>query len=516
MTSRAAAARLAARYVASRVDKSSRGSAPRSKRIAKEEIPGGLAEGKSPKDFDPKQLAMGTKVEREHLVNNGYSEAELKAKAQEIAMDHLVEIPDYYSRLSEMESEAESALKKAWGDTIEEATSVSKEARTYNRLVMFDFDGTLFRSWEVTPPWWEGTHLDTGPFSFFSRPESLDEPCVPGNPPPDFWVSESVAGAKKALSDPNTFTVLMTGRVGVHKKRVIELLSRKGLKFDSFYFNPGMAVSRFKATVLKNLVVQHPHVSRVEVWENENEGVYRGALEQAGTILGQPLEIVLHKIHVAPHALECGPQDFNLMFRVAAQTGDGTSVGLFIPLPEDLAGQFPKKEEDPSPAHTTFLYIGRVEKAREQALLDALEGAFEELGSVRAVLNGVDRFVNQKSKVVFSRIRFSRDLSQIRERVWRALEDAGFEVEDSFPRYNPHTTLEYFSDHHDVWEGVPPVGAWDFNSIELWGLSKKHVIPFGEAKALPVPAPPEIGSRRMARIMAKRASAAMLRHRWGT
>lgn len=80
-------------------------------RLAKEEIPGGLAKGKKPSDFDQKELAMGIEVEKEHLVNDGYSPEELKAKAQEIAMDHLVEIEDYYTRLKGMEAEAEG--KKA-------------------------------------------------------------------------------------------------------------------------------------------------------------------------------------------------------------------------------------------------------------------------------------------------------------------------------------------------------------------------------------------------------------------
>jgi hypothetical protein len=60
-----------------------------------------LSGGKS-KDFkgeyDPKELAMGVKVEKEHT---GSSLICLK-----IAKDHLSEIPDYYSRLMKMEKSA--------------------------------------------------------------------------------------------------------------------------------------------------------------------------------------------------------------------------------------------------------------------------------------------------------------------------------------------------------------------------------------------------------------------------
>ena len=67
-------------------------------RKAKERIPGGLAEGKKPSDFDPKALAKGTKVEMEHTDD--------KEVAREIAMDHLTEDPKYYDKLETIEKHA--------------------------------------------------------------------------------------------------------------------------------------------------------------------------------------------------------------------------------------------------------------------------------------------------------------------------------------------------------------------------------------------------------------------------
>lgn len=49
------------------------------------------------KDANPKELAMGTKIEMEHTKN--------KAIAKRIALDHLAELPDYYTRLTKMEGE---------------------------------------------------------------------------------------------------------------------------------------------------------------------------------------------------------------------------------------------------------------------------------------------------------------------------------------------------------------------------------------------------------------------------
>ena len=71
-------------------------------------IKGGLADNLKPKDiadkFDlpvskiNKELQMGIKVELEHTKN--------RKTAEDIAMDHLYEIPDYYTRLKKMEKQA--------------------------------------------------------------------------------------------------------------------------------------------------------------------------------------------------------------------------------------------------------------------------------------------------------------------------------------------------------------------------------------------------------------------------
>jgi hypothetical protein len=77
-------------------------------------IKGGKADKMSVKDIAnkfnvpvssiEKQLAMGKKIEHEHTDN--------LSKAIEIAMDHLSEFPDYYTRLIKMEKEAEKHAKK--------------------------------------------------------------------------------------------------------------------------------------------------------------------------------------------------------------------------------------------------------------------------------------------------------------------------------------------------------------------------------------------------------------------
>ncbi len=57
----------------------------------KDRIYGGNADDKTPEDFDPDTIAIGTAVEREHTNNTDI--------ATEISLDHDVENPDYYDEL---------------------------------------------------------------------------------------------------------------------------------------------------------------------------------------------------------------------------------------------------------------------------------------------------------------------------------------------------------------------------------------------------------------------------------
>lgn len=62
----------------------------------KDQLVGGLADDKTPKDFNKKDLLKGLKVELEHTKDLSI--------ATEIAMDHLTEDPKYYDKLEKMEN----------------------------------------------------------------------------------------------------------------------------------------------------------------------------------------------------------------------------------------------------------------------------------------------------------------------------------------------------------------------------------------------------------------------------
>ena len=68
------------------------------KYAAKDVLPGGKGDNKADSDFNPKQIADGVKIEAEHTPNPKIR--------KEIAKDHLTEMPDYYTKLKQMEKGA--------------------------------------------------------------------------------------------------------------------------------------------------------------------------------------------------------------------------------------------------------------------------------------------------------------------------------------------------------------------------------------------------------------------------
>lgn len=72
-------------------------------RKVKEALKGGLADSKPDSKYNKKELKEGVKIEKEHTP--------IPKVRKEIAKDHLEEIPDYYTRLNQLERKAKKAKK---------------------------------------------------------------------------------------------------------------------------------------------------------------------------------------------------------------------------------------------------------------------------------------------------------------------------------------------------------------------------------------------------------------------
>lgn len=87
-------------------------------------LKGGLGDEFSEKNFDSKELKMGIDIEKEHTNDSNI--------AREIAMDHLAEIPDYYSRLKKMEK---TVKKEGMNETVSYEQAKKKAFDLTNNLI---------------------------------------------------------------------------------------------------------------------------------------------------------------------------------------------------------------------------------------------------------------------------------------------------------------------------------------------------------------------------------------------
>jgi len=90
-------------------------------------VPGGKADEKDPVDFNAQQIMIGMGIEMEHTDD--------PKVALEITMDHLTEIPDYYTRLDKMEKEAKVGDEKPKG--VEEMKDGEKDEELTDTLLGF-------------------------------------------------------------------------------------------------------------------------------------------------------------------------------------------------------------------------------------------------------------------------------------------------------------------------------------------------------------------------------------------
>jgi len=60
-------------------------------------------EGITEKDVDTKELEKGIEIEHEHTDDD--------KEAKKVALDHLAELPDYYTRLIKMEENAKKEMQ---------------------------------------------------------------------------------------------------------------------------------------------------------------------------------------------------------------------------------------------------------------------------------------------------------------------------------------------------------------------------------------------------------------------
>lgn len=155
---------------------------------------------------------------------------------------------------------------------------LSKNRNPKKRLVIYDFDGTLFDSPDRKKG--ELTYFElTGekfPFTgWWGRLESLSPPVVPEKPDEKWLIANTIVAYREDFKDQETELVLMTGRPFKNSKRIIDICQHFGLIFHLHYFR-GQPGQKGKDTleIKSNFITEdliHENLEILEIWEDRPE-----------------------------------------------------------------------------------------------------------------------------------------------------------------------------------------------------------------------------------------------------
>jgi len=171
---------------------------------------------------------------------------------------------------------------------------------TVRELHIFDFDATLFDS-PMHPDDWEG-HIGM----WYDTLQSLTPPCVID--PEALWIKSTVAAARRSLSTPGVYTVLMTGRSAEPQlaARVTELVQSAGLDFDEIHLKTGGKTVDWKSQMLSGFLRELPDLEVVQLWDDRSHHLeqFVKLVEDAGLVaIPHFVDYVLHEPCVLDGAL---------------------------------------------------------------------------------------------------------------------------------------------------------------------------------------------------------------------
>jgi len=129
-------------------------------------------------------------------------------------------------------------------------------------LVIFDFDGTLFKS-PRRPNKWRG--------KWWGNTASLMEPLVPPVPDGSWWNNEICERAFEHLSDKECYVIMLTGRKELFSNRVKELLSQKELGFPYIGLADDGGAAESKLAHVKSLLSNNPYIDYITFYDDREE-----------------------------------------------------------------------------------------------------------------------------------------------------------------------------------------------------------------------------------------------------
>jgi phosphoglycolate phosphatase-like HAD superfamily hydrolase len=150
------------------------------------------------------------------------------------------------------------------------------------RLIVFDFDGTLFHTQTPTlgeKIWSEKTGTDWPYNGWWSHPETLDTEIF--YTPVNQWVYKKYL---EAVSDDDNYVILATGRLAKKEgmlENIEKLLIDNNISFDEIHLNWGGDTFRFKTKLFEEKIKElgvhelimyddrYEHLMKFKEWKSD-------------------------------------------------------------------------------------------------------------------------------------------------------------------------------------------------------------------------------------------------------
>jgi 2'-5' RNA ligase len=170
-------------------------------------------------------------------------------------------------------------------------------------------------------------------------------------------------------------------------------------------------------------------------------------------------------------------------------------VGLFLPLPERLARQYPpegKEGEDTSPPHLTLVYIGDVDDGKVEELREVLSRIVQAVPPMDLRLLPPTTFQNEEGQTILHSPVAGPQLEQAHNAIKGALQRRGFDVKH-YDEFKPHVTIEYIDPgERSKFRYLSPKGRWRADSIGFWVGEDRQMLPLGLRRAVMAAADKEV------------------------
>lgn len=181
-------------------------------------------------------------------------------------------------------------------------------------LRIFDFDNTLYKSPVPNPKLWDNRTIGkieaetkTYGWGWWQDPLTLSDRYIN----PDDFNSPIVSEVRKSMDDPNSFTVLLTGRTTAYAPQIKKLISKQGLEFDFYGLKPvgypGTTLEfkfEFIKNVLKSIADSGRKVTSIEMWDDRQKHV-----QKFKTFLSSMKDLESFEVHEVTGAETSMPED---------------------------------------------------------------------------------------------------------------------------------------------------------------------------------------------------------------